>query len=314
MPQQLNKKIVIAGGSGFVGTSLTQHFIECGCDVTVLSRSKPMQAPSNSKLKWQTWDARTVGDWGNCLEGADAIVNLVGRSVNCIKTPENQDLILRSRVESTLALGQAMRTIANPPNVWVQMSTAHWYGDPPQIICTESSPIGYGFAPNIAVAWEDAFHRSKLATQRGVILRTSFVLGRDRGVGNSALGTLSRLAKLGLGGKVASGTQGLSWIHERDLNRLFEFAMCNSQVQGIYIASAPNPVSQSDFMRELRSVLRIPIGLPATEWMVRIGARWILRTDPELALYGRYVVSERLEMEGFSFEFPNINTALRELL
>jgi uncharacterized protein len=307
------KRIVIAGGSGFVGTSLAQHLTQSGYEVTILSRSKPKQTQFNSLLKWQSWDARTVGDWANCLDGADAVINLVGRSVNCIKTPKNQDLILRSRVESTLALGQTMRTIKNPPAVWVQMSTAHWYGDPPLVVCTESSPIGYGFAPNIAVAWEDAFQRSKLPEQRGVILRTSFVLGRDRGAGNSALGTLSLLARFGLGGKVASGSQGLSWIHERDLNRLFEFALCNSQTHGIYIASAPNPVSQSDFMRALRSVLHIPIGLPAAEWMVRFGARWILRTDPELALYGRYVVSERLEKEGFTFEFPNIESALREL-
>ncbi len=304
------KRIVIAGGSGFLGLSMAEHFTKLNAEVTILSRSKPKLLPGCSH---HSWDGRTLDDWLGVIDDADAIVNLSGRSVNCIKTPDHQDEILRSRIESTRVLGQAMRTVKSPPPVWVQMSTAHIYGDPPSAICNEDSAEGIGFAPTIGRAWEAAFAESKLPGQRGVIMRTSFVVGRDRGAGGGALATLGLIARLGLGGKVGKGTQGMSWIHENDLNALFARAITEDSMTGTYIASAPNPVSQVDFMRTLRKVIRMPIGLPAFEWMVRIGAPLVLRTDPELALYGRYVVSKRLADEGFVFQFPDLELALKDL-
>ena len=303
------KKILIAGGNGFFGISLATQFAGTGAKVTVLSRSQPKVA---GDWTYATWDGRTQGAWGELLEGADAVVNLAGRSVNCIKTPDHQDEILRSRVESTRVLGAAMRVASCPPPVWVQMSTAHIYGDPPTAVCSEESMEGIGFAPMIGHAWEAAFAESILPQQRGVILRTSFVVGRDRGAGGGALSMLGFLARIGLGGRVGSGTQGMSWIHESDLNNLVAQAITDDSMSGVYIASAPNPVSQVDFMRILRRVIKMPIGLPAFKWMVRIGAPLILRTDPELALYGRYVRSERLAENGFVFEFPEIEPALRD--
>jgi uncharacterized protein (TIGR01777 family) len=248
------------------------------------------------------------------LDGAAGLVNLAGRSVDCIKTPDRQDEILRSRVEATRVLGEAMRTLESPPPVWVHMSTAHIYGDPPEVICDENSAFGYGFAPFVGMAWEKEFHAGILPSQRGVILRTSFVLGRDRGAGGGAFTKLKALARFGLGGKVGSGRQGISWIHETDLNRLFEQALTDPAMSGPYIASSPNPVSQQVFMRELRRGVGMPIGLPAFGWMVRIGAHRILRTDPDLALYGRYVVSKRLREERFEFSFPELRDALNDLL
>jgi uncharacterized protein len=159
---------------------------------------------------------------------------------------------------------------------------------------------------------EEEFERSLLPSQRGVALRTGFVLGRDRGGG--ALSRLRTLVRMGLGGRVGSGRQGMSWIHEADLNRLFERALADDRMQGAYIASSPHPVEQQDFMRTLRRALRVPIGLPAAEWMVRFGARWLLNTDPELALYGRYVISRRLAEEGFEFRFANLAEALVDLV
>ncbi len=303
-------KIVIAGGSGFLGISMASHFLANGASVVILSRSLPQVSGDWSH---HVWDARTIGPWTQVVDGSDAIVNLVGRSVDCVKTPDHQDEILRSRVESTQVLGQAMRIVASPPPVWVQMSTAHIYGDPPSLVCTESSAEGIGLAPTIARAWEAAFDESLLPTQRGVVMRTSFVIGRDRGAGGGALGTLGLLARLGLGGKVGSGTQGMSWIHETDLNRLFAKAITDNKMSGAYIASSPDPVSQVEFMRTLRRVIKMPIGLPAFEWMVRIGAPLFLRTDPELALYGRYLVSERLADEGFVFVHPKLEPAIRDL-
>lgn len=304
-------RVVIAGGSGFLGVSLAHHLSSAGMAVVLLSRHAPRV---NGPWRHVVWDGRTLGAWRHELDGAIGLVNLTGRSVDCIKSPDHQDEILRSRVEATRVLGLAVRAIAAPPPVWVQMSTAHIYGDPPGLVCTEDSPFGVGLAPFVGRAWEDEFRASVLPTQRQVILRASFVIGRNRGAGGGALARLRMVVKLGLGGRIGSGTQGMSWIHEVDMNRLFERALTDPSMQGPYIASAPNPLAQHDFMRELRRAVGMPIGLPAFAWMVRLGARWFLRTDPDLALYGRYVVSRRLREDGFAFRFPQLPDALKELV
>ncbi|HVZ93508.1 MAG TPA: TIGR01777 family oxidoreductase [Phycisphaerales bacterium] len=302
-----NRRVVIAGASGFLGQGLARHLSARGWEIIALSRSKPRDL---SNIPWVKWDGRTLGDWAASLDGAQAVVNLVGRSVDCIKTPDHCDEILRSRVESTLALGLTIRAAKHPPTVWAQMSTAHALGDPPTEICDEDSPFGVGLAPTVARAWEDAFNDHARDGVRPVILRTTFVLGR----GGGALKRLATLARWGLGGTIGHGKQGLSWIHQHDLNRLFERAITDTTMRGPYIATAPNPVSNAEFMRSLRRALRMPIGLPATEWMVRLAAPLILRTDPELALYGRYCISRRLREEGFTFDFPTIDAALADLV
>jgi NAD dependent epimerase/dehydratase family enzyme len=193
------------------------------------------------------------------------------------------------------------------------MSTAHIYGDPPEAICDEMSPPGYGLAPTVGRAWEEACAASALPTQRQVVLRTSFVIGRNRGAGGGALSRLKTIVRLGLGGTVGSGRQGMSWIHEDDMNRLFERALFDESMRGTYVASSPHPICQREFMRSLRRSMRMPIGLPAFEWMVRLGAPLLMKADPELALYGRFVVSKRLPEEGFSFHFPTLDEALSDL-
>jgi hypothetical protein len=243
------------------------------------------------------------------LDGASALVNLAGRTVDCVKTPDHCDEILRSRVESTAVLGRALQRVTTLPRVWVQMATAHRYGDPADVVCDEDAAFGHGLAPFVGQAWEEAYARAAPAQVRQVVLRTSFVLGR----GGGAVPRLARLARWGLGGTVGHGRQGISWIHEHDMNRLFARAIADDAMAGAYLATAPNPVSNAAFMRELRAALRAPVGLPAAGWMVRVGARWILRTDPELALYGRYCVSRRLREEGFEFRFPDVAAALRDL-
>lgn len=304
------RRVVIAGGSGFLGTSLAAHLADRGWRVVILSRSTP---PVPGPWRHVAWDARSPGPWAACLDGAAGLVNLVGRTVDCVKTPDHCDEILRSRVEATRVLGVACRAVAAPPPAWVQMSTAHIYGDPPTARCDEDSPTGYGLAPTVGRAWEEAFAAALLPTQRGVVLRTSFVIGRDRGAGRGALGKLAPLARLGLGGPVGSGTQGVSWIHEDDINRLFERGLTDDAMRGVYVASAPHPVSNAEFMRGLRQAVpwpKVPLALPAFAWMVRVGAPLLLRTDPELPLYGRYVVSRRLAEEGFAFRYPQLPEAL----
>jgi len=303
---ELKGRIVIAGGTGFLGLNLARDLAERGCEVVVLGRSRPQE---DGPWHYEAWDGRSTGAWVTALEGATALVNLAGRTVDCVKTPDHCDEILRSRVESTLALGAALQMVNAPPSVWVQMSTAHRYGDPPEVLCHEDAAFGYGLAPFVAQAWEDAYAQSVLPAMRQVILRTSFVLGRSGG----ALPRLSALAKWGRGGTVGHGKQGMSWIHERDMNRLFIRAIADETMSGAYMSTAPNPVSNATFMAALRQALGIPIGLPAFEWMVRIGAPLLMKTDPELALYGRYCASHRLAAEGFEFGFPEIGEALRDL-
>jgi len=304
------KRVVIAGGSGFLGVSLAHHLAAANWQVIILSRNRP-----RPEGPWQheAWDARSAGKWANRLDGAAGLVNLVGRTVDCVKTPDHCDEILRSRVEATRALGIACRSVASPPPVWVQMSTAHIFGDPPSVRCNEDSPTGYGLAPTVGIAWEKEFAQALLSQQRGVVLRTSFVIGQNRGAGGGALSKLAPLARFGLGGSIGSGQQGMSWIHEVDLNRLFERALTDDSMFGVYVASSPNPVSNAEFMRSLRQAVpwpKIPLSLPAFTWMVRIGAPHLLRTDPEIALYGRYVTSIRLEREGFAFSYPRLPEAL----
>jgi len=299
-------RITIAGGSGFLGLSLARHLAAAGAEVTILSRSAPRES---GPWRHIPWDARTLGGWTAALDNASGLVNLVGRTVDCIKTPDHCDEILRSRVEATRVLGQAIRRIASPPPVWVQMSTAHIYGDPPEAVIDEDSPFGYGLAPTVGRAWEQAFAEAVPQAIRAVILRTSFVVGR----GGGALSRLTKLARFGLGGTVGHGRQGMSWLHELDMNRIFERALTDPSMAGAYIATAPNPVSNAEFMRELRRAIKMPIGLPAPAFLVRFGAPLVMRTDPELALYGRYCIPKRLQAEGFEFRFATLGPALDEL-
>lgn len=296
---------MIVGGTGFLGRSLGAFLAARDYEVVLISRTAPkISGPWSHAV----WDGQTVGHWADHIDGSSGVVNLAGRSVDCRKTPDHCDEILRSRVDATLALGEAVRAVQNPPSVWVQMSTAHIYGDPPDARVTEGSEFGYGLAPFVGRSWEAAFDRAAPPHIRKVVLRTSFVLGNREG----ALRRLEKVARLGLGGKVGHGRQGISWIHEVDMNRLFLRALTDEAMSGIYIATAPQPVSNAEFMSALRKALGVPIGLPAAAWMVKFAAP-VLRTDPELALYGRYCTSRRLAEEGFEFRYPEIGGALSAL-
>ncbi|MGH7244717.1 MAG: TIGR01777 family oxidoreductase [Phycisphaerales bacterium] len=297
------KRVVIAGGRGFLGGILGEALRGRGAHLFSLTRS-----PRPGKEDEVAWDARSVGEWKQTLTGALAVVNLVGRSVDCIKNERNCKEIISSRVDATRAIGMALKEVDDPPCIWVQMSTAHAYGDPPDALCDENSPLGTGFAPEVASVWEGEHANWLSAGTRSVVLRTSFVLSRRGG----ALPTLERLARFGLGGKIGSGRQGLSWIHEKDITRLMKRAIADPTMSGMYVATAPTPVSMLDFMQELRRAVRMPLGLPSPAWMVRIGSM-ILRNDPELALLGRYCASKRLSEEGFRFSFPGLRSAFDSL-
>jgi len=299
------KKVVIFGGTGFIGKSLSKHLIQHNYKVVQIGRNVTKMIIG----KFVPWDGETLGDWIAELEDCYAVVNLAGKSVNCRKTPDNCDVILRSRVHTTKLIGKAINTLNVKPKAWVQMSTAHIYGDPPKHLCTEDSSTGYGIAPFVGKAWEKAFYAAKPENMRGVILRTGFVIGQNGG----ALKSLLNIAKLGLGGTVGSGQQGMSWIHEFDMNEIFRNAIDNDSMNGVYNASSPTPVSQKEFMKTLRKVHKIVIGLPSPIWLTNIGAKTIFNTDPELAVYGRYVIPKRLQVEGFTFKHSELVDALISL-
>lgn len=307
MPQN---KLIIPGGSGFLGLSFAKYLANTQPDqwqVIILSRSKPKCDPNHAQ--WIQWDGRSLDQWTSCLQDSTHILNLAGRSVDCRKTPHRNDEILRSRVESTAVLGQALSNLNHSPKAWVQMSTAHIYGDPPSVVCDESSPFGYGLAPAVGKAWEETYHTHCPENIRKVILRTSFVIGKEGG----AYPTLRRIAALGLGGRMGSGTQGLSWLHIDDMNAIFLDALTNEQRQGAYIATAPNPVSYMDFMRSLRRSIKQPIALPGSVWGLKLLTATVMDTDPDLVLYGRYLVPKRLLDEKFEFHFPDIDSAMTDL-
>jgi uncharacterized protein (TIGR01777 family) len=265
-------------------------------------------------VRWAVWDAKSLGEWSACLDGATAVVNLVGRSVDCRKTEENKRVILESRVQSCRVLGQAMSTVSRPPPVWIQSATAHIVGDPdpPDTICDETTPPGpiSEMAPSVGVAWEQAFTESKLDNQRGVVLRISFVLGPRGG----AMSRLRKVTKIGLGGTVGSGKQWISWIHQDDLNRLVVCAIEDDSYSGVYVVTSPEPVTNRQFMHAMRRAYRRPWCPPAPAIGVRLVCRFLLNTDPELALLGRRCVPNRLLNEhDFQFRYATLDNALENL-
>lgn len=303
------RTVVIAGGNGFLGRSLSRELLQHGDHVVCLCRPGRWGIEGTQTLEW---DAKTLGPWASALDGADVLVNLVGRSVDCRKTPEQKQEIMNSRVDSCHVLGQACRDAANPPKVWLQTGTAHIHGDPlpEDTLIVDDSPFGEGLAPEVGIAWEKAFNEAKLPEQRGVISRTSFVLGADGG----ALDKLQWLTTHFLGGTVGSGKQYISWIHEDDMNRFWLKAMTDETMSGTYLVTAPNPVTNRAFMREMRRAWGMPWSPPAPSVMVKLGAKFILNTDPELALLGRRCEPKRLvEETGFEFRWPDIGPALADL-
>jgi uncharacterized protein (TIGR01777 family) len=281
--------------------------LAAGYDVIILTRGP---SRDDGRIRHVTWDAKTLDRWVTEVDGAAGIINVVGRTVDCRKTQKNKRVILESRVDSVHALGQACSKCQNPPPVWIQSATAHIHGDPPgDTIITDDSPFGTGFAPDVGRAWEAALHESAPPGCRKVILRISFVLGRNGG----PLQTLARLTKLFLGGRAGSGKQWISWIHEEDLAAIVLRALSDTSMHGVYLTTAPNPVTNAEFMRELRRTLHRPWSPPVPTPLVKFGA-WLMRTDPELALLGRRCVPTKLEDQKTMFRFSRLEDALSDLL
>ncbi len=296
------KTIIIAGGTGFLGQVLENHFINKGFEIKILTRNP-------KKENHIYWNAMDLDHWTETLENAEAIINLAGKSVDCRYNDKNKKRIFNSRIDSTKILGEAVKQCEIPPKVWLNSSTATIYRHSLDKEMTEANgEIGDDFSMNIAKSWEQAFNESNTPKTRKVILRTSIVLGKNGG----AFVPLKRLAKFGLGGKQGSGNQKVSWIHEIDFARIVSYLIANNH-SGIFNAVSPSPVSNSDFMKTLRKALKIPFGLPQPKWLLELGAR-IIKTETELVLKSRNVIPKRLKDLGFNFQYSNLEMAFQNLL
>jgi len=302
------KKIVIPGGSGFLGRSLARSLAQADYEVVILSRRA---AAPDGKIRTAVWDGRNPGAWCAELEGAAAVVNLAGRSVACLYTPENRRDILASRLDSVAAVAAACRSCHRPPPVIVQAASLAIYGDAGDQICGEAAPHGSGFSTEVCEAWEGTFFAGESpGGARRVALRIGFVLGRDGG----ALEPLAKLARWFLGGTIGNGRQYISWLHLEDFCAMVRWSIENRQAHGAYNATGPLPAMNRDFMRALRRALGRPWSPPAPAWAVKLGARFIMRADPSLALTGRRCVPQRLADEGFTVRHTDLEATLRLLL
>ncbi|MFL9833794.1 TIGR01777 family oxidoreductase [Chryseobacterium terrae] len=296
-------KIIIAAGTGFLGKNLEKYFTEKGNEVYILTRN-----PNRKNEIY--WDAKTLGEWKNLLENSDILINLAGKSVDCRYTEKNKKEIYDSRINSTKVLQQAVDNCINKPKIWLNASSATIYTHSETHLNTEENGIiGDDFSMNICKSWEKEFFRIENKDLRKIALRTSIVLGNNGG----AFTKLKMITKFGLGGKQGRGNQNVSWIHIDDFCRAVEFIIDHEDISGEINITAPNPLSNEEFMRKLRNEMKVPFGLNAAIWQLEI-ASIFLKTETELLLKSRNVYPEKLMKSGFKFMYPNVENAFENLL
>ncbi|WP_422122297.1 TIGR01777 family oxidoreductase [Planococcus sp. X10-3] len=292
------KKIVLAGGTGFIGQYLERTYTNQGYIVHIISRQP-------GQISWD--DKKAIV---NALENAEMVINLAGKSVNCRYNEKNKKEIFDSRTQTTEALGKAIQKCQNPPRLWINSSTATIYRHAEDRPMTESTgELGSGFSVDVGKAWEDAFFRFQLPKTRQVGLRLAIVLGAEGGV----MEPYVNLVRFGLGGKQGEGKQMFSWIHIEDVYHIIEFLKNRIDLKGIFNASAPNPVSNKELMDEMRKAMGRGAGLPAPSWMLKMGAA-VIGTETELVLKSRWVLPERLEKAGFRFQYDHLDRALGQIM
>lgn len=300
-------RLVVAGGSGFLGRALARCFARNGWDVVIVSRSQPRQ---QVPARWVHWDGLRQGDWTDELDGATAVINLAGRTVNCRYTAQNMLDIYTSRLNSTRALGRAIAAAAQPPAVWLNSSTATIYKGSRSNGQTEAAgELGEGFSVDVGRRWEAALWEEDLPHTRRLALRTAMVYGVGEG---GVMQTTDLVVRLGAAGSMAGGGQYVSWIHELDFCRACEF-LIEHPLRGEVNVGAPEPLPNRDFLRGYRRAWGVPIGIPSTAGLIRLGAR-VMNSEAELLLKSRWAVPERLMQAGFTFEYPQWEGAIRQLV
>ena len=307
----MKKRIILAGGSGFLGNALAQKFIQRDYEVIILTRSPHGRSDGVKEI---AWDAKSPGGWTQFVDGAEVVINLAGKSVDCRYNEANRKAIIASRVDSTRVLGEAIAKCQHPPRVWLNSSSATLYKHTFDTPLDEAGETGATpeandeFSIEVIRQWERALDGARTPNTRKVAMRITLVFGRDGGV----FPVLRRLARFGLGGKMGSGRQYVSWIHVADFCRAVEWLIAKDDMNGPVNLAAPNPLPNRETMKLIREACGASFGLPAAEWMLEIGAVF-LRTETELILKSRYVVPGRLLASGFRFQFPQLAPALKDL-
>lgn len=307
--------VVIPGGSGQVGHILARHFCARGHAVTVFSRT-----PRPATWHVVSWDGITPGPWIDDLKQSDICINLAGQSVNCRYTPRNRRGIYESRIRSTRLLNEVIASLSHAPRLWVNASTATIYRHALDRAMNEANgelggnepgaPDTWNFSIDVAKRWEDAFFSSPTPFTRKVAMRSAMIFSPDRG---GVFDVFLGLVRHSVGGRQGSGTQFVSWIHEADFVRAVDLLIESEEFTGVVNLAAPNPLPNSEFMRDLRHAWGARIGLPTPEWILEIGA-WLMQTESELVLKSRRVVPGRLLAAHFEFLFPEWPAAARELV
>ena len=294
----MKKKIVIAGGTGFIGTYLQHKFEELDYDVKIISRQK-------KHINWHD-EAAVI----NALENAEILINLAGKSVDCRYNEKNKKEIYDSRIYTTQQLGESILKCNNPPALWINSSTATIYRHAEDRPMTETNgEIGSGFSVGIAKAWEKSFFDFDLQRTRQVALRMTIVLGKNGGV----MLPIKKLVRFGLGGKSGSGKQMFSWIHLEDVLRIIQFVNDHKIITGVLNTAAPNPETNESFMNKCRKYMNVSFGLSTPKWLLEIGAVMI-KTETELILKSRWVIPERLTNAGFKFKYSTLDETLIDIL
>lgn len=349
-----HKKIILAGGSGFIGSYMSQYWHKDN-EVIVLTRKKK-EAGHNNKygkqealpgVKYIEWDGKHIGAWAKELDGADLLINLAGRSVNCRYNYRNMKEIFVSRLDATRVLGEAVNHAANPPHMWVNMASATIYRNAldraqdeytgeisalkamncpadtiedikafiykwigwlvPPLFVNRKARIKKDFSVRVCQLWEECFEQIQTPQTRKLCLRTAITLGNG-----GVIVPYLNLVKAGLGGRQGNGKQMYSWIHAEDLCRLTEWLYQHPTINGTLNAAAPNPVTNKTFMHTLRNAAGCSWGLPAFKWMLETGAA-LIGTEPELILKSRWVVPAKLLQHGFVFKYARLENALNQI-
>ncbi len=312
------QKIVIAGGTGFIGESLVEYFSGTN-EVIVLTRGiknvqtnlfrASRETGADKSVRYVTWDATHHGGWAKVIEGASMIINLCGKTVNCRYTKKNKKAIFESRTRSTAALGEAIRKSTDPPKLWINASSATIYRhatDRPQDEFT--GEIENDFSVQVCKSWEKTFFDQPTPFTRKVALRMAVTLGSG-----GVIVPYFNLLKFGLGGRQGNGRQMYSWIHIADTCSIIEWVAAHPDMEGVYNCCSPAPVTNAVFMQTLRSVTGHQFGLPAYAWMLKLGAGFI-GTETELLLKSRWVIPTRLLQSGYRFRFIEIGDAFAEIV
>jgi len=303
------QKIVLLGGTGQIGKALIRFYQDKAKEISVFTRGV---SRIENNVNYLNWNGESLTQYVDEFEKVDLLINLVGKNVNCRYTEENKKEIFESRTKSIVALSEVITLTSTPPKVSIQAASATIYRHSEDKAMTEKNgEIGEGFSVEVCKKWEATFEKEsqKFPSIRKVILRTSIVLSENEG----AFPRLKTMTKFGLGGKQGNGHQMVSWIHEADVVVIIDFIVKNESIYGTFNCTAPNPITNQLFMKQLRQSLGVKFGLPAPKTLLEIGAV-IIGTETELILKSRWVIPEKLTELGYKFQYPTIEKAFKHLI